>query len=108
MWRQYDRSERRTSLQNKPMHDLIGMISELGVVGIIIVICTTVFAISWISLPFLVSAVQKSTYSCSRELRALNRRMDLIMSKIFFESKESKELSPHDTISPTTTDGKVT
>src|SRR5712691_2085281 len=108
MCRQYNRGERRTSLQNKPIHDLIGMISELGIVGIIVVICTTVFAISWILLPFLVSTVQRSTYSCSRELPALNRRVDLIMSKILFESKESKELSPHDTISPTTTDGKVT
>jgi len=74
MWRQYNRGERRTSLQNKPIHDLIGMRSEVGVVGIIVVICT----------------------------------MELIMSKILFESKESKELSPHDTISPATTDGKVT
>jgi predicted RND superfamily exporter protein len=84
------------------------MISELGIMGIIGMICATIFAISWILLPFLVSAVQRSTYNCSRELRALNSRMDLIISKIFFESKEPKELSPHDTINSTTTDGKIT
>ena len=62
MWRQYNRGERRTSLQNKPIHDLIGMRSEVGVVGIMVVICTTVFAISLILLPFLVSTVQRTTY----------------------------------------------
>ena len=84
------------------------MISELGIGGIMVVICTTVFAISWILLPFLVSAVYRSTSNCNRELRALNRRIDLIISKIFFESKEAKELSSHETINSTTTDGKVT
>jgi hypothetical protein len=67
------------------------MLSELGLGGIIVVLCTSVFAISWILLPFLVSAVQRSTSNCSRELRALNRRMDLIMNKLFFESRELKD-----------------
>jgi hypothetical protein len=95
-------------LQNKSIDELIRMLSELGIGGIIVVLCTSVFAISWILLPFLVSAVHRSTSNCSRELRALNRRMDLIMNKIFFEPKELKELAPHEPINSTTTDGKVT
>ena len=95
-------------MQNKSLDDLVRMISELGTVNVIFVICAAVFAISWILLPFLVFTMQRSINKCSRELRLFNRKADLIISRILFESKELKDSSSLDTIKTATTDGQVT
>ena len=84
------------------------MISELGTVNVIFVICAAVFAISWILLPFLVFTMQRSINKCSQELRLFNRKADLIISRILFESKELKDSSSLDTMKTATTDGQVT
>jgi ABC-type molybdate transport system permease subunit len=94
-------------VQNRSMDDLIKMLSELGTVNVIFVICAAVFAMSWILLPFLVFAIQRSINKCGRELRSFNRKMDLIISRILFEYKEPKDLSSLDTINQKTTDGQV-
>jgi len=95
-------------VQNKSLDDLVRMISELGTVNVIFVICAAVFAISWILLPFLVFTMQRSINKCSRELRLFNRKADLIISRILFESKELKDSSSLDTMKTATTDGQVT
>ena len=95
-------------MQNKSLDDLVRMISELGTVNVIFVICAAVFAISWILLPFLVFTMQRSINKCSRELRLFNRKADLIISRILFESKELKDSSSLDTMKTATTDGQVT
>ncbi len=56
-------------MQNKSLDDFIRMISELGTVNVIFVICAAVFAMSWILLPFLVFTIQRSINKCGRELR---------------------------------------
>ncbi len=90
------------------LNDLIRTISELGIVGVLVAISLIVLATFWLVLPFIVFAVHRATYNCSRELRACNSKLDLIMSGISFESKESTKLSPHHAINSTTQDGKVT
>ena len=95
-------------MQNKSLDDFIRMISELGTVNVIFVICAAVFAMSWILLPFLVFTIQRSINKCGRELRLFNRKADLIISRFLFECKESKDASSLDTINSTTTDGQVT
>ena len=95
-------------MQNKSLDDLVRMISELGTVNVIFVICAAVFAISWILLPFLVFTMQRSINKCSQELRLFNRKADLIISRILFESKELKDSSSLDTMKTATTDGQVT
>ena len=95
-------------MQNKSLDDLIRMLSELGTVNVIFVICAAVFAVSWILLPFLVFTIQRSINKCGRELRLFNRKVDLIISRILFEPKESKDSSSLDPINSTTTDGHVT
>ena len=95
-------------MQNKSLDDFIRMISELGTVNVIFVICAAVFAMSWILLPFLVFTIQRSINKCGRELRLFNRKMDLIISRFLFESKEVRDSSSLDTINSTTTDGQAT
>ena len=101
--------ERRTLLNHKLIDELIRTMSEVGIVGITGVIFTLVLAVFWLLLPFVVCAMQRSTYKSSRELRVLNKKMDLILSTIAAQSKVSKDFPPLDTVnSSITTDGKVT
>jgi predicted PurR-regulated permease PerM len=94
-------------LQHKLTDDLVRTISELGIVGIITVLVTLVLAVFWLLLPFIVCAVQKSTSNCRRELRALNNKLEQILSKIEVASKASTDVSPLDTTHSTTTNGQV-
>jgi hypothetical protein len=100
--------ERRTPLNHKLMDDLVRTTSDIGIVGSMAVILTLVLAVFWILLPFVVCAVQRSTYKSSRELQVLNKKMDLILSTIEAQSKASKDFSPLDTVNSITTDRKVT
>jgi hypothetical protein len=94
-------------VHNTSIDDLIRMISARGIMGILGVIGAAVFAISWMVLPCFVCAVQRSTSHCRQELRALNRKMDLVIHRMLFECKESQDLSPHETINPPIMDGKA-
>jgi predicted RND superfamily exporter protein len=88
------------------MDDLVRMISELGIIGIIAGLVTLVLTVFWLLLPFLVCAVHRSTSNCRRELRALNRTLDQILSKIEVASKASTEVSHLDT-THSTANGQV-
>jgi len=94
-------------LQHKLTDDLVRTISELGIVGIIAVLVTLVLAVFWLLLPFIVCAVQRSTSNCRRELRALNSKLEQILSKIEAASKASTDVSQLDTTHSTTTNGQV-
>jgi len=100
--------ERRTPLNHKLMDDFVRTMSEIGIVGNMVVVFTLVLAVFWILLPFVVCAVQRSTYKSSQELQVLNKKMDLILSTIEAQFKASKDFSPLDTVNSITTDGKVT
>jgi hypothetical protein len=94
-------------LQHKLTDDLVRTISELGIVGIITVLVTLILAVFWLLLPFIVCAVQRSTSNCRRELRALNSKLEQILSKIEVASKVSTDVSHLDTTHSTTTNGQV-
>ena len=94
-------------MPHKPMDDLVRMISELGIMGIIALLVTLVLTVFWILLPFLVCAVQRSTSNCRRELRMLNTRLDQLLSKIEVASKASTDVSHLDTTHSTTANGQV-
>jgi len=94
-------------LQHKLTDDLVRTISELGIVGIITVLVALVLAVFWLLLPFIVCAVQRSTSNCRRELRALNSKLEQILSKIEITSKASMEVSHLETTHSTTTNGQV-
>ncbi len=94
-------------MQNTSIDDLIRMISARGIMGILRVIGPAVFALSWLVLPFVVSAVQRSTSHCRQELQALHSKMDLVMHRILLECEASQDLSPHETIHPPIMDGKA-
>jgi predicted PurR-regulated permease PerM len=94
-------------LQHKLTDDLVRTISELGIVGIITVLVALVLAVFWLLLPFIVCAVQRSTSNCRRELRALNSKLEQILSKIEVTSKASMEVSHLETTHSTTTNGQV-
>jgi hypothetical protein len=100
-------SGRSTPLQHKLTDDLVRTISELGIVGIITMLVTLVLAVFWLLLPFIVWAVQRSTSHCRRELRALNSKLEQVLSKIEVASKASTDVSHLDTIHSTTTNGQV-
>ena len=94
-------------MDNTSLDAFIRMISERGIMGIMRVIGTAVFALSWLVLPFVVSAVQRSTYHCSQEIRALNKKMDLVIARLLFECEASQDVSPDETIHPPIMDGKA-
>ena len=94
-------------MQHKLTDDLVRTISELGIVGLIAVLVTLVLAVFWLLLPFIVYAVQRSTSNCHRELRALNSKLEQILSKIEVASKASTDVSHLDTTHSTTTNGQV-
>ena len=94
-------------MHNTSIDAFIRMISAREIMGMMRVIGAAVFAISWLVLPCFVFAVQRSIYHCSQELRALNRKMDLVMHRILLECEASQDLSPHETIHPPIMDGKA-
>jgi len=94
-------------LQPKLLDDLVRTLSELGIIGIGAVIFALVLAVLWLFLPFAVYAVQRSTFSCRRELRALNSKLEQILRTIEMQSKVSTDLSDPDTTHATTTNGQV-
>jgi len=94
-------------LQPKLLDDLVRTMSELGIIGIGAVIFALVLAVLWLFLPFAVYAVQRSTFSCRRELRALNSKLEQILRTIEVQSKVSTDLSDPDTTHATTTNGQV-
>jgi hypothetical protein len=94
-------------VDNTSIDAFIRMIAERGIMGILRVIGAAVFALSWMVLPCFVFAVQRSTYHCSQELRALNSKIDLVMARMLFEGKASNDLSPYDTTNTTIIDGKA-
>ena len=94
-------------MQPKPLDDLVRTMSELGIIGIGAVIFALVLAVLWLFLPFAVYAVQRSTFSCRRELRALNSKLEQILRTIEMQSKVSTDLSDPDTTHATTTNGQV-
>jgi len=94
-------------VDNTSLDAFIRMIAAHGIMGILRVIGAAVFALSWLVLPCFVFAVQRSTDHCSQELRALNKKMDLVIARLLFESNESHELSPYDTTHATIIDGKA-
>lgn len=94
-------------MQPKLLDDLVRTMSELGIIGIGAVIFALVLAVLWLFLPFAVYAVQRSTFSCRRELRALNSKLEQILRTIEVQSKVSTDLSDPDTTHATTTNGQV-
>ncbi len=94
-------------MQPKPLDDLVRTMSELGIIGIGAVIFALVLAVLWLFLPCAVYAVQRSTFSCRRELRALNSKLEQILRTIEMQSKVSTDLSDPDTTHATTTNGQV-
>ena len=94
-------------MDNTSLDAFIRMISEHGIMGIMRVIGVAVFALSWMVLPCLIFAMQRSISHFSQELRALNSKMDLVMARMLFEGKESNDLSPYDTTTATIIDGKA-
>jgi hypothetical protein len=89
------------------MDDLVKVISESGITGILAVLVTLVLAVFWLLLPFLVCAVHRSTCNCRRELRALNSTLTQLLSKIEVASKASTDVSHLDTTHSTTANGQV-
>ena len=75
-------SGRGIPLQHKLTDDLVRTISDLGIFGIFTVLIMLVLVVFWLLLPFIVCAVQRSTSNCRRELRALNSKLEQILSKI--------------------------
>jgi len=94
-------------LQHKLTDDLVRTISDLGIFGIFTVLIMLILVVFWLLLPFLVCAVQRSTSNCRRELRALNSKLEQILSKIEIASKASTDVSHLDTTHSTTTNGQV-
>ena len=94
-------------MQHKLTDDLVRAISELGIVGIITMLITLILVAFWLLLPFMVWAVQRSTSNCRRELRALNSKLEQILSKIEVASKASTDVSHLDTTHSTTTNGQA-
>jgi len=94
-------------VDNTSIDAFIRMIAERGIMGILRVIGTAVFALSWMVLPCVVCAVQRSTSHCRQELQALNKKMDLVMARLLFEGNEANDLSPYDTTHATIIDGKA-
>ena len=66
-----------------------------------------ILAVLWILLPFVVCAVQSSTLSCRRELRALNSKLDQILHTIEVQSKAAQDVSHLDGTHSTTANGQV-
>ena len=100
-------ARRSAPLQHKLMDDLMRTISELDIVSIGIVLCMLVLATLWIILPFVVCAVQRSTSRCSRELRALNSKLDQILHAIEVQAKAGQDVPPLATTHATTANGQV-
>ena len=94
-------------MDNTSIDAFIRMIAERGIMGILRVIGTAVFALAWMVLPCFVFAVQRSISHCSQDLQALNSKMDLAMPRILLAYEASQDLSPHETIHPPIIDGKV-
>ena len=94
-------------MDNTSLDAFIRMIAAHGIMGILRVIGAAVFALSWLVLPCFVFAVQRSTDHCSQELRALNKKMDLVMARLLFECEASQDVSPDETIHPPIMDGKA-
>ena len=94
-------------MQHKLTDDLVRTISDLGIFGIFTVLIMLILVVFWLLLPFLVCAVQRSTSNCRRELRALNSKLEQILSKIEIASKASTDVSHLDTTHSTTTNGQV-
>ena len=94
-------------MQHKLTDDLVRTMSDLGIFGIFTVLIMLVLVVFWLLLPFIVCAVQRSTSNCRRELRALNSKLEQILSKIEVTSKASTDVSHLDTAHSTTTNGQV-
>ena len=94
-------------MPHKPLDDLVRMLSELGIIGIVVMIFALILAVLWILLPFVVCAVQSSTLSCRRELRALNSKLDQILHTIEVQSKAAQDVSHLDGTHSTTANGQV-
>ena len=94
-------------MQHKLTDDLMRTMSDLGIFGIFTVLIMLVLVVFWLLLPFIVCAVQRSTSNCRRELRALNSKLEQILSKIEVASKASTDVSHLDTTHSTTTNGQV-
>ena len=94
-------------MDNTSLDAFIRMLSAHGILGILRVIGAAVFALSWMVLPCLIFAMQRSISHFSQELRALNRKMDLVIARLLFEGHESHDLSPYDTTPATIIDGKA-
>ena len=94
-------------MDNTSLDAFIRMIAAHGILGILRVIGAAVFALSWLVLPWFVFVVQRSTDHCSQELRALNKKMDLVIARLLFECEASQDLSPDETIHPPIMDGKA-
>ena len=94
-------------MPHKPLDDLVRMMSELGIIGIVVMIFALILAVLWILLPFVVCAVQSSAFSCRRELRALNSKLDQILRTIEVQAKAAQEVSRLDGTHSTTANGQV-
>ena len=94
-------------MQHKLTDDLFRTISELGIAGISAVLVTLVLAVFWLLLPFIVCAIQRSTSHCRRELRALNSKLEQMLSKIEVASKAPTDVSHLEATHSTTTNGHV-
>jgi hypothetical protein len=57
------------------MYDVMGVLASLGIFGILI------FLFLAIILPISVYCAQKWAYKCYKELRKINDKMDLLVSK---------------------------
>ena len=94
-------------MQHKLTDDLMRTMSDLGIFGIFTVLIMLVLVVFWLLLPFIVCAIQRSTSNCRRELRALNSKLEQILSKIEVASKASTDVSHLDPTHSTTTNGQV-
>ena len=63
-------------------------VSDYGVLGITIVVLVVILTVLWILLPLAVYPLYGSVWRCSRELRALNRKIDQIVMNTYSKSQE--------------------